>query len=262
MSSATTNSLLVRSDKNGITHLWLNRPERRHALSLELLQEMERVLNDIGEDKTVRVVILGSSGKVFSSGHDLGEMRGRSPEDYETLFSTCSRVMQKIRQLPQPVIARVQGFATAAGCQLVAACDLAVAAQEASFATPGVKIGLFCTTPMVPLVRNIAPKKAMEMLLTGQPLSADEACRAGLVNQVVPAEELDQAIDRLAQAIVSSSPLTIAIGKRAFYEQLSLDEPSAYSCAVDVMVDNAMKSDAQEGISAFLEKRSPQWKGE
>lgn len=261
MAASQQAQLLVREESGGVTHLWLNRPERRHALSLELLKALEDAFEQIRTDGSVRVVVLGSSGKVFCSGHDLGEMRGKSAEEYRELFSTCARVMQRIRHLPQPVIARVQGFATAAGCQLVAACDLAVATQEAQFATPGVKIGLFCTTPMVPLVRNISPKKALEMLLTGQPISAQEALEAGLVNKVVEAEQLDHAVAQLTSAIVGSSSLTISLGKKAFYEQISLDEPSAYTCAVDVMVDNAMRADAQEGISAFLDKRPPHWTG-
>ncbi|WP_437226740.1 enoyl-CoA hydratase [Planctomicrobium sp. SH661] len=250
--------LLIRSDA-GVTTLTLNRPARRHALSLSLLQELERTLNQIAEDATVRVVVLASSGAVYSSGHDLGEMKDRTADEYEQLFATCSRVMQKIRTLPQPVIARVQGFATAAGCQLVAACDLAVASENAQFATPGVKIGLFCTTPMVPLVRNIAPKIAMEMLLTGQPITAQKALAAGLVNAVVSEDQLDQVIKQYTDAIVSSSRQVIALGKREFYAQLNMDEPAAYDRAVDVMTKNAEMTDAKEGIKAFLEKRKPQW---
>ncbi|QDU38747.1 2,3-dehydroadipyl-CoA hydratase [Maioricimonas rarisocia] len=252
---------LIVAARDGVTTLQLNRPQRRHALSLSLLEQLDEALAAIAEDKTVRAVVIASEGKVFCSGHDLGEMTGRSEEDYQTLFATCARMMQRVRQLPQPVIARVQGFATAAGCQLVAACDLAVAAEEAQFATPGVRIGLFCTTPMVPLVRNIAPKMAMEMLLTGQPISAQQALSAGLVNRVVPANQLDAAVSELTDAIVASSPLTVSIGKRAFYDQLSLDEETAYQRAVAVMTDNALRHDAQEGMTAFLEKRSPDWTG-
>ncbi len=250
---------LLRNDQAGVSWLTLNRPGRRHALSLSLLEELDAALVAVSQDPTVRVVVLASSGAVFSSGHDLGEMRGQSPESYELLFSTCSRVMQRIRQLPQPVIARVQGFATAAGCQLVAACDLAVASETAQFATPGVKIGLFCTTPMVPLVRNIAPKIAMEMLLTGQPINAQKALMAGLVNAVVPEDQLDSVIDHYAKSILASSPQVIALGKREFYHQRMMDEASAYDRAVSVMTENAQMPDAQEGISAFLEKRAPVW---
>ncbi|MEW4528487.1 MAG: enoyl-CoA hydratase [Maioricimonas sp. JB045] len=252
---------LIVAARDGVTTLQLNRPQRRHALSLSLLEQLDEALSAIADDSSVRAVVIAAEGRVFSSGHDLGEMTGRSEDEYRTLFETCSRMMQRIRQLPQPVIARVQGFATAAGCQLVAACDLAVAAEDAQFATPGVRIGLFCTTPMVPLVRNVAPKVAMEMLLTGRPISAQEALTAGLVNRVVPADQLDAAVAELTDAIVASSPLTVSIGKRAFYDQLSLDEATAYQRAVDVMTDNALRHDAQEGMSAFLEKRSPDWTG-
>ena len=189
-------------------------------------------------------------------------MAGRAEADYQTLFARCSSVMQQLRGLPQPVIARVQGLATAAGCQLVAACDLAVAAHEARFATPGVKIGLFCTTPMVPLVRSIPPKVAMEMLLTGAPISAERALAVGLINRAVAADQLDATIRELTDAIVASSPLTLSLGKRAFYDQLALDEPTAYERATGVMTDNALRHDAQEGITAFLQKRPPQWTGE
>jgi enoyl-CoA hydratase/carnithine racemase len=253
--------LLVTRD-SGIVQLELNRPARRHALSLSLLRELEAALGELREDRSARVAVVCSSGNVFCSGHDLGEMTGRSAEDYQELFATCSRVMLGLRQLPIPVIARVQGLATAAGCQLVAACDLAVAAEIARFATPGVKIGLFCTTPMVPLVRSVAPKVAMEMLLTGQPLSAQQALAAGLVNRVVPEAELDSVVAEWTTAIVQSSPLTLAIGKRAFYDQLPLSEAAAYEQAVCVMTDNALRHDAQEGISAFLQKRTARWTGE
>jgi enoyl-CoA hydratase/carnithine racemase len=227
-----------------------------------MLTEIGIALDKIAGDQATRVVVLAAAGPVFCSGHDLGEMVGRSEEDYQSLFARCSNVMQKLRRLPQPIIARVQGLATAAGCQLVAACDMAVAATEARFATPGVKIGLFCSTPMVPLVRAVPAKVAMEMLLTGIPISADRALEVGLVNRVVAADELDTAIGQLTDAIVASSPLTIRLGKRAFYDQLNLDESTAYDRATEVMTDNAVKHDAQEGITAFLQKRSPQWSGE
>ncbi|WP_010588210.1 enoyl-CoA hydratase [Schlesneria paludicola] len=253
--------LLVETNA-GVTKVTLNRPERRNALSSALLTELGATLERLADDVLTRVVVLASSGPVFSSGHDLGEMVGRSESEYQELFSRCSAVMQQLRKLPQPVLARVQGLATAAGCQLVAACDLAVAANEAKFATPGVKIGLFCSTPMVPLVRAIPAKAAMEMLMTGVPIPAQRALELGLVNRVVAADELDTVIKQMTDAIVASSPMTIRLGKRAFYDQLHLDEPSAYVRATQVMTDNAMKHDAQEGISAFLQKRPAQWTGE
>ncbi len=254
--------LLFVQTNDGVAELALNRPERRNALSLALLDHLDGELNRVAEDSLVRVVVLSANGPVFSSGHDLGEMPGRSEEEYRELFETCSRVMQKLRRLPQPVIAKVRGLATAAGCQLVAACDLVVAETNARFATPGVKIGLFCTTPMVPLVRSIAPKVAMEMLLTGQPITAQRAYEAGLVNRVVDEAELDGVIGELCDTVKASSPLVLSMGKRAFYDQLALDEPSAYERAVDVMTDNVQRHDAQEGMTAFLEKRPPEWRGE
>src|SRR5438552_2342185 len=262
-SSATTaTSVLITETRGEVVHLVLNRPDKRNALSLELLREMESALARIADDSSVRVVVVASRGAVFCSGHDLGEMVGCSEESYRDLFSLCSRVMHQFRRLPQPVIARVQGVATAAGCQLVAACDLVVAAREASFATPGVKIGLFCTTPMVPLVRALPPKPALEMLLTGKPISAQRAFELGLVNRVVPADQLDAAVQEYVDAILASSPLTVRLGKAAFYEQLALDEASAYERATAVMTDNALRRDAREGIAAFLHKRPPRWTGE
>lgn len=253
--------LLVQTDA-GVTRITLNRPERRNALSEEMLTQLGAAFDRLAEDADTRVIVLAAAGPVFCSGHDLGEMVGRSEADYQTLFARCSKVMQQIRSLPQPVIARIHGMATAAGCQLAAACDLAVATPESRFATPGVKIGLFCTTPMVPLVRAVAPKVAMEMLLTGIPISAERALEVGLINRVVPAEQLDAVIKEFTDAIVASSPLTVRIGKRAFYDQLNLDEPAAYDRATRVMSDNAIKRDAQEGITAFLQKRPAQWTGE
>ena len=207
--------LLVESQA-GIVRLTLNRPEQRNALSEALLTELGVALEQIAADRSARAVVLAAAGPVFCSGHDLGEMAGRSEADYQTLFARCSRVMQQIRQLPQPVIARVQGLATAAGCQLVATCDLAVAATEARFATPGVKIGLFCTTPMVPLVRSVPPKVAMEMLLTGIPITAERALAVGLVNRVVPADQLDAAIGELTAAILASSAAILSLAKGPF----------------------------------------------
>jgi enoyl-CoA hydratase/carnithine racemase len=260
LSTSAAAELLLESD-GPICRLILNRPERRNALSRSLLSEMETALTRIAADAAVRVVVLAARGPVFCSGHDLGEMVGRPEEEYRELFALCSRVMLGLRRLPQPVIARVQGVATAAGCQLVAACDLAVAAEGATFATPGVKIGLFCTTPMVPLVRAVPAKAALEMLLTGRPISATRALELGLVNRVVPADGLDEAVRDYVEAILASSPLTVRLGKAAFYEQLALSEEEAYEQAVRVMTDNALRCDAQEGMRAFLEKRRPQWTG-
>lgn len=244
-----------------ITRLTLDRPETRNALSREVLWHLEEILRGLAEDATARVVVLAARGPVFCSGHDLRELTGRSESEYFDVFSACSRVMLGLGRLPIPVIARVQGVATAAGCQLVAACDLAVASREATFATPGVKIGLFCTTPMIPLARAIPPKAALEMLLTGEPISADRALALGLVNRVVAADELDAEVERLAAAIAAMSPPVIQLGKRAFHELKEGDEEAAYLKAIEVMTDNALWPDAQEGIAAFLEKRKPEWIG-
>jgi enoyl-CoA hydratase/carnithine racemase len=253
---------LVMEARNGVVRLTLNRPEKRNALSRELISQIGEALTQVAADATARVVVLAASGPAFCAGHDLGEMVGSNESAYQELFALCSGVMQQFRRLPQPVIARVQGLATAAGCQLVAACDLAVAAEEATFATPGVKIGLFCTTPMVPLVRAIPAKPALEMLLTGKPISARRALELGLVNRVVAAGDLDAAVEEFVEAILASSPLTIRLGKAAFYDQLALDEPAAYERATAVMTDNALRRDAQEGMTAFLHKRRPFWTGE
>jgi enoyl-CoA hydratase/carnithine racemase len=255
-------SELVLQSDGGIVRLTLNRPQRRNALSFSLLEQLEQAIARIAADADARVVVLGGAGPVFSSGHDLSEMVGRSEEDYRSLFLLCSRVMLGLRKLPQPVIARVHGHAFAAGCQLVAACDLAVAVEEATFATPGVKIGLFCTTPMVPLIRAVPAKPAMEMLLTGQAVPAKQALAWGLVNRVVEVTKLDDAVMELARPILAASPLTVRLGKEAFYRQQALGEEDAYAVAVEVMTANACKHDAQEGMGAFLQKRAPQWKGE
>ena len=254
----SSTKLLVQA-AGGVVQVVLNRPEKRNALSREMIAHLDTAFSHIAKDTSARVVVLSAKGPVFCAGHDLNEMTGLAEFEYRELFENCSRVMMQLRRLPQPVIARVQGTATAAGCQLVAACDLAVAADQAVFATPGVKIGLFCTTPMVPLVRAIPAKAAMEMLLTGQPISANRALELGLLNRVVPMEELDTVIDQLAEAIISYSPEVIRIGKAAFYDQLTFDETRAYERAVQVMTHNAELPDAQEGIRAFLEGRSPNW---
>ncbi len=258
---ATAAAGLLAEVRNGVARLTLNRPEKRNALSQDLLAELERALGEIEHDAAVRVVVLAGRGPAFCAGHDLGEMVGRSEDDYRALFALCSGVMQHLRRLPQPVIARVHGLATAAGCQLVAACDLAVAAETAAFATPGVKIGLFCTTPMVPLVRAIPPKAALEMLLTGRSIPARQALAWGLVNRVVAADDLDAAVQEFVDALIASSPLTVRLGKAAFYDQLALSEAAAYERANEVMTGNALREDAQEGMRAFLQKRPPHWTG-
>ncbi len=239
----------------------LHRPNRRNALSLELMSELVACLNTVSADPLVRAVILAASGNVFSSGHDLAEMVGGNITQYRRLFDVCTELMTKVQSIPQPVIAEVQGLATAAGCQLVATCDLAVAAEEASFATPGVRIGLFCTTPMVALTRTVGRKRAMEMLLTGRRVDARAAEAWGLVNRVVPASELRSATLQLASEVASASNFTVGLGKQAFYSQIDLDQPKAYAYAKEVMSMNALAHDAQEGISAFLEKRAPCWAG-
>jgi enoyl-CoA hydratase/carnithine racemase len=259
--STAAPELVVEID-GAVARLVLNRPERRNALSRALLSELDEALGRLAGDHAVRIVVLAGRGPVFCAGHDLGEMVGRPEEEYRELFDLCTRVMLRLRRLPQPVIARVHGVATAAGCQLVAACDLAVAAEGATFATPGVKIGLFCTTPMVPLVRAVPPKAAMEMLLTGQPISARRALELGLVNRVVPPDGLDAAVRDYVEAILATSPQVVRMGKAAFYEQLPLGEEEAYERAVGVMTDNAVCRDAQEGMRAFLEKRRPEWTGQ
>ena len=239
----------------------LNRPERRNALSLELMLELIAALDQIGRNGEVRAVILAAAGKVFCSGHDLGQMAGRDITEYRRIFDVCTELMQKLQSIPQPVIAEVHGIATAAGCQLVATCDLAIAAEEAAFATPGVKIGLFCTTPMVALTRAVGRKRALQMLLTGEMVPARTAADWGLVNYAVPAAELHGATRNLAEKIAAASSLVVAIGKQAFYTQVDLEQPKAYAYAKEVMSMNALAADAQEGIGAFLGKRDPCWTG-
>jgi enoyl-CoA hydratase/carnithine racemase len=240
----------------------LNRPERRNALSLDLMLELIGCLDEFAASTEIRAIVLGAAGKVFSSGHDLSEMVGRTVADYRRLFDVCTELMTKIQSIPQPVIAQVQGIATAAGCQLVATCDLAIASDQAAFATPGVKIGLFCTTPMVALSRAVGRKRAMEMLLTGKLIDASTAAEWGLVNRVVPAAELESATRELAQRIAEASSFTVALGKQAYYTQIDLDQSKAYAYAKEVMTMNSLAHDAQEGISAFLEKRVACWSGE
>ncbi len=255
------NSQIVRETIGTTALLTLNRPERRNALSLNLMRELIGQLEDIGRSRDLRAVVLAANGKVFSSGHDLSEMTGRSVAEYREIFDVCCDLMTKLQSIPQPVIAEVGGVATAAGCQLVATCDLAIAAEEAAFATPGVKIGLFCTTPMVALTRAIGRKRAMEMLLTGKPIAASTAADWGLVNRVVPAAELRAATLALAAEVARASEFTVGLGKAAFYSQIDLDQPKAYAYAKEVMSMNALAYDAQEGITAFLEKRPACWAG-
>lgn len=243
--------------------LTLNRPDKRNALSLELMQDMLVKLDQVAEDPDIRVVVIRGNGPMFSAGHDLKEMAGSDKDlhHFRRIFSTCNRMMLRLQQLPQPVIAQVHGIATAAGCQLVAACDLTIAETGARFATPGVKVGLFCTTPMIPLVRLIGRRRAMEMLLTGRFVSAREAEHFGLVNRLVPADQLAEETRKWALELAQFSRFTLALGKRAFYEQIDLDETSAYNYAKEIIAINCMAEDAQEGMGAFLEKRKPQWRG-
>jgi len=247
--------------EGNIAIVTLNRPQRRNALSLALMQELIHCLNEIGDRHDLRAVILAASGKVFSSGHDLSEMLGRDINEYRRLFDVCTELMTKLQSIPQPVIAEVQGIATAAGCQLVATCDLAIAAEEAAFATPGVKIGLFCTTPMVALSRAVGRKRALQMLLTGELIGSHKAADWGLVNRVVSAAELRVETRQLADRIAQASELVLALGKQAYYTQIDLDQPKAYAYAKEVMSMNSLTHDAQEGISSFLEKRTPCWTG-
>jgi enoyl-CoA hydratase/carnithine racemase len=251
---------LLVTREGAIAVVTLNRPQRRNALSLALMQELLACLEEMGRDPQVRAVILAAAGKVFCSGHDLAEMTGRDLPAYRGIFDVCSELMMKIQAIPQPVIAEVQGIATAAGCQLVAACDLAIASAEAAFATPGVKIGLFCTTPMVALTRAIGRKRALQMLLTGEMVPAQTAAEWGLVNEVVAASELAAATRALADKVAEASSLVVSIGKQAFYTQIDLDQPKAYAYAKEVMAMNALADEAQEGMGAFLEKRAPCWK--
>ena len=257
----TTYENLLVEISSPLARVTLNRPERRNALSLALMLELADCLRQLSQSREVGAVVLAAAGNVFSSGHDLNEMRGRSVSEYRQLFDACVEMMTLIQRIPQPVIAEVQGMATAAGCQLVATCDLAVASESAKFATPGVRIGLFCSTPMVALTRAVGRKRALEMLLTGTPIDAATAADWGLVNRVVPASELRTTTETLALQIAEASSMTIGIGKQAFYSQIDLDQAKAYDYTKEVMSLNAMAADAQEGICAFLEKRNPQWSG-
>jgi enoyl-CoA hydratase/carnithine racemase len=252
--------VLLRRDEGGVAFLTLNRPRSRNALSVALMTRLEDSLAAIAADASVRVVVIAGAGPAFCAGHDLREIRanpGRAR--YEALFTQCSRLMLAIIRLPKPVIARVHGVATAAGCQLVATCDLAIAAEDAKFATPGVNIGLFCSTPMVALSRAVGRKPAIEMLLTGDLVGAARARELGLVNRVVPPAELDAEVARLARQIAGKSAHVVAIGKEAFYRQAELGVAEAYDYASEVMTRNMLARDAEEGIDAFIEKRAPVW---
>ncbi len=262
--SDQTEVLVKKYTENGITTLTLNQPERRNSLSMAMLEALSSELESVANDADTRVVVLAAAGQVFCAGHDLREVREQfDSHDFQLrLFNLCSQVMQQIVNLPKPVIARVAGVATAAGCQLVASCDLAVAADTARFATPGVNIGLFCSTPMVALSRNVSRKHAMEMLLTGELVGAIKAERIGLVNRVVDEQVLDETVYRLAATIAGKSGYTLKIGKEAFYRQLEMGLADAYDYTSEVMAENMMAADAQEGICAFLEKRKPDWKDE
>jgi len=244
-----------------VARITLNHPARRNALSLALMQELTHALRAVSQLPGTRAVILAANGPAFSAGHDLRELVERSVSEYRQVFDACVTLMNTLQQIPQPVIAEVQGIATAAGCQLVAACDLAVAAEAATFATPGVRIGTFCSTPMVALTRAIGRKRALEMLLTGAPITAQTAADWGLINRVVPAEQLRVTTEQLAAQIAEASSLTVGLGKQAFYTQLELDQAKAYDYTKEVMSLNALADDAQEGMNAFLGKRQPCWKG-
>ena len=256
----TYEHILYESDET-VALVTMNRPKKYNALSLDHMQELVSCLKAIGEDRETSIVVLRGNGPGFCAGHDLSEMIERDPAFYRHVFDVCCELMETIQAIPQPVIAQVHGVATAAGCQLAATCDLVVASEDARFATPGVKIGLFCSTPMVALSRAVGQKKSMEMLLTGEFVSAEEALAEGLVNKVVPAEELEAEARQLAEKIAEASPLVVGVGKQAFYRQLEMTTEQAYAYTREVMSFNATFADAQEGMCAFLEKRKPEWKG-
>lgn len=258
----TSTRVLLQDDRDGIVTLTLNRPKHYNALSANLLAELQSALDAIAKNEAVRVVVIAANGKAFCAGHDLREMRSSDDRDFhQALFDQCGRVMMSIHQLPQPVIAQVNGIATAAGCQLVANCDLAVAADDARFAVSGINVGLFCSTPAVPLSRNLLRKQAMQLLLTGDFISAQQAEQFGLVNKVVAATELESATRALAAKIADKSALSIRLGKDMFYKQLPMDLADAYSYASERMACNMDSHDAREGIDAFFQKRDPEWTG-
>jgi enoyl-CoA hydratase/carnithine racemase len=253
--------ILLRDDRSGIARLTLNRPRKYNALSEAMIDALQTALDDIGADKRVRVVVLGANGPAFCAGHDLGEMRAHPDEGYyRALFDKCSRMMLTLARIPQPVIARVHGIATAAGCQLVAACDMAVAESDARFATSGIKQGLFCSTPSVAVSRAVGRKAAFEMLFTGDFVDAETAQAHGLINRVVPAAELDATVQALADSIVAKPASAVALGKAMFYTQLEKGIGDAYGYAAEIMARNMMDPDAVEGIDAFFAKRKPVWR--
>ena len=255
-------ALVLRQTEAGVATLTLNRPKQYNALSQAMLAALQAELDGVAADKTVRAVVIAGGGPAFCAGHDLKEMRAHTdPAFHRALFAQCGRVMLTINRLPQPVIARVHGIATAAGCQLVAACDLAVASDNARFATSGINVGLFCSTPAVALSRNLGRKQALELLLTGDFIDAPTAQRQGLVNRVAPLDQLDAAVGELTGSICNKSPFAIAMGKELFYRQLELGLEAAYACASEAMACNMNSEDAREGIDAFIAKRKPEWKG-
>jgi len=258
-----TDALVLREDKDAIATVTLNRGKKFNALSMAVLDELLETLTAIGKDKSIRVVVLQGDGKAFCAGHDLKEMRADSSRPaMQALFARCSEVMLKLTSIPQPVIASIHGIATAAGCQLVATCDLAVAEEDARFATSGINVGLFCSTPMVALTRNMSTKKAFEMLVTGDFIDAATALQFGLINKVVPAAELNEAVLEMAQKIASKPAVSIAFGKELFYKQLEAAKDVAYEMAAETMTCNMMSEDAQAGIDAFIAKKHmPEWKG-
>ncbi|WP_323795569.1 enoyl-CoA hydratase [Nisaea sp.] len=255
--------LVLREDRDGVARLTLNRPKAYNALSLGLMAALQNELEEIASNRTIKAVVIEGSGKGFCAGHDLREMRSRTDETFhQTVFAACSKLMLTITDLPQPVIAKVHGIATAAGCQLVATADLAIAADSTRFGTPGVNIGLFCSTPMVAVSRAIPRKQVMEMLLTGEMIDAGTAVTHGLINRAVPETDLENAVQEMVGKIASKSPLVLKTGKKAFYRQLEMTLAEAYAYTSQVMVDNMQARDATEGIDAFIEKRTPEWTGE
>lgn len=258
--------LVIRQDSNdnsGVVTLTLNNPKQFNALSVALLSALQKALDEIARDKSIRVVVIAAEGKAFCAGHNLKEMRAHSDREFhQALFNQCSQMMLTINRMPQVVIAKVQGIATAAGCQLVAACDLVVASRTAKFATSGINVGLFCSTPAVAVSRNLSPKQAFEMLITGEFIDAETATVQGLINRVADPEQLDSVLQELVDAIISKSPVATSTGKKMFYNQLGMELPDAYEYASQVMVDNMMADDVAEGIDAFIEKRQAVWTGQ
>ena len=260
--SETTLPILLRDDRDGVTTLTLNRPAQFNSLSEEMLSDLQAALGAVANDASVRAVVIAGAGKAFCAGHDLKQMRANHSKAYmQKLFRQCGKVMMTISEMPQPVIARIHGIATAAGCQLVAMCDLAVAAEGARFAVSGINVGLFCATPSVALGRAMGRKQAMEMLLTGDFIDAAEAQRRGLINRVVPPEQLDAEVKKLTDSICAKSAVAVGMGKQMFYKQLEMGLDGAYQLASETMACNMMAGDAAEGIAAFMQKRKPEWKG-